>query len=810
MSSPTTELLNKAPSLRPGFTPAQELQAEYIGHISSSERARRIRLPTFPIDNVTRDVVADRDDGVFVEAQPSGEGYRVHVTIADVAAHVRAHSPLATAAWQRATTEYWPGRTDPMFPRELEERLSLEHNKERLGLTISITLDKHFQPMHTQFTPVITHPDNTSYAEVPERMREDPQFQMMDRIAGGIRAEYFGKNNAAWRELVELKDRIYISAQEMEAQEMVATYMLLANHAAAEFMSEAGLPFIYRNFDGAMGDTNAYYSTDLERHTALEKAGLKGGYAHVTSPIRRAPDYFNALMMHYAQEVLAALQAQLVSAYPAVTQDALQQALWQRGPALLKILVTPDTQHMAVRKKQLMDLCLHTLGEVGISTSKHKLWPSLQHLMLPPLPYGKHELEQFSRHINEVNRSPHMRELAKLNDRHESNMEQMYRVANQSAEALAAINENKFSSILSAAAQTGAMPRHLFDETKARLRHGRLEETQDYFSIFVVAQSPRNNRWLALKREVAKRVKHDPSLVNALVDKLALHIAPATLDEGKPKPARTGELTENGEDSAQIMQALVTMHADAEIFAPEFYSVGHDGRAALSHAKYAFLESYAFGQLQPLAQVRVPNLWYAELEIEGTNRYELLSRMVAEAGAKMVVEQHSTPTGNGIYVKVEGGEFSAPIEVDAIAEDPSDAMRAALRRLLRNTGFKSVVSQQPQSGRDAMNPHEYLKAMVEQHGGNLEIHVPTRANRGAAQHQAEVKVTLNGKTYSHKATEPNIHRAERIASVKMLRELNWEIPASEEPAKSWVSDAQEPTRGQERQIFSDANRGGGR
>jgi len=94
-------------------------------------------LATFTVDPAT---ARDFDDAV--SAQPDGDGLRIWIHIADVAAHVRPGSILDKEAARRATSVYVPALVEPMLPPALsDEACSLVPGVDRLAVTIEVRLD---------------------------------------------------------------------------------------------------------------------------------------------------------------------------------------------------------------------------------------------------------------------------------------------------------------------------------------------------------------------------------------------------------------------------------------------------------------------------------------------------------------------------------------------------------------------------------------------------------------------------------------------------------------------------------------------
>jgi len=103
--------------LRPTFRDRHQQEAR--GAIAALQRdagARRdlTAEPTFTVDPAS---ARDFDDAV--SAKREGDGFRIWVHIADVAAHVKPESGLDREARARANSTYAPGTVSPMLPASL-------------------------------------------------------------------------------------------------------------------------------------------------------------------------------------------------------------------------------------------------------------------------------------------------------------------------------------------------------------------------------------------------------------------------------------------------------------------------------------------------------------------------------------------------------------------------------------------------------------------------------------------------------------------------------------------------------------------
>ena len=133
-----------------GFRPGLEAEAGRAAEAAerhSPGRRDLTELATFTVDPAT---ARDFDDAV--SAQREGDGARVWVHIADVAAHVRPGSPLDVEARRRANSTYVPGAVEPMLPHALSsDACSLAPGVERLAVTAEIELGPRAEPRRARF-----------------------------------------------------------------------------------------------------------------------------------------------------------------------------------------------------------------------------------------------------------------------------------------------------------------------------------------------------------------------------------------------------------------------------------------------------------------------------------------------------------------------------------------------------------------------------------------------------------------------------------------------------------------------------------
>jgi ribonuclease R len=133
-----------------GFRASLELEAAEAARAAEGAPGNRrdlTALSTFTVDPAT---ARDFDDAV--SAQREGDGARVWIHIADVAAHVPPGSSLDLEARLRGNSTYVPGAVEPMLPHALSsDACSLAPGGERLAVTAEIELGPGAEPRSTRF-----------------------------------------------------------------------------------------------------------------------------------------------------------------------------------------------------------------------------------------------------------------------------------------------------------------------------------------------------------------------------------------------------------------------------------------------------------------------------------------------------------------------------------------------------------------------------------------------------------------------------------------------------------------------------------
>jgi ribonuclease R len=213
-------------------------------------------LPTFTVDPAS---ARDFDDAV--SAAPEGDGTRLWIHIADVAAHVRPGSPLDREALRRGNSTYAPGTVEPMLPLALSAgACSLAAGVERLAVTAEIVVSAEGEARSTSFYRSRIRSDRRLDYDELDRIfagRTPPAeiaapLALARRAAAALRGRRSGgalEISTAEPEFEFDADGQVVAAHSVaqtEAHGLIEQLMILTNERVAELCERRGVPTLYR------------------------------------------------------------------------------------------------------------------------------------------------------------------------------------------------------------------------------------------------------------------------------------------------------------------------------------------------------------------------------------------------------------------------------------------------------------------------------------------------------------------------------------------------------------------------------------
>jgi ribonuclease R len=245
--------------LERGFSPAVEAEAEMARTGADGvgpSRRDLTGLPTFTVDPAS---ARDFDDAV--SAERLGDGLRLWIHIADVAAHVRPGSALEDEAYGRATSTYVPGSVEPMLPHALSSgACSLAPDVERLAVTAEIELAPDGSPRKASFyRSRVRSNARLDYDQLDEIFagRVGPPPPVSEPRARAREAAAALRERRPAQALsvstsepeFEFEDGRVVGARSVsqtEAHGLIEQLMILTNEQVASLLEHRGMPTLYR------------------------------------------------------------------------------------------------------------------------------------------------------------------------------------------------------------------------------------------------------------------------------------------------------------------------------------------------------------------------------------------------------------------------------------------------------------------------------------------------------------------------------------------------------------------------------------
>jgi len=237
------------------------------GKISPLEVEHRVDLRQEVVVTIDGETAKDFDDAVSVSSLRSG-GFRLKVSIADVSYFVWPGSTIDQEAYKRATSTYFPDRCVPMLPEKLSNDLcSLVPHQDRLTMTAEMDFDAEGKKnSHRFYRSIIRSAARLTYTKVKKILVDEdaelcssyklllPDLKLMAQLAQKLQEVRRKRGSLDFDlpepsielDLEERKIERIVKAERNMAHRLIEEFMIAANEAVAEFVTENIQPMIYR------------------------------------------------------------------------------------------------------------------------------------------------------------------------------------------------------------------------------------------------------------------------------------------------------------------------------------------------------------------------------------------------------------------------------------------------------------------------------------------------------------------------------------------------------------------------------------
>jgi ribonuclease R len=266
-------------------------------------------LPLVTIDDID---ARDHDDAVYAELDQDPHnkgGWRLLVAIADVSHFVKPGNALDHEARQRGNSVYFPDQVVPMLPERLSNNLcSLRPEEDRPCLAVWMRITKKGKLLSKQFMRALMRSHaKLTYVDVQafkdKKKHTIPQTLDAQVITDLYKAYAILKKGREARGTLDLdltEQKIILNddgsvkhilpRKRLDSHQLIEEFMILANVAAAEFISDKNLPCLFRVHDNPKAEKVEELRLYLENNgLSFEKAGALQP-VHFTRVLKKVQD----------------------------------------------------------------------------------------------------------------------------------------------------------------------------------------------------------------------------------------------------------------------------------------------------------------------------------------------------------------------------------------------------------------------------------------------------------------------------------------------------------------------------------------
>ena len=230
----------------------------------------RVDLQPIPLVTIDDEDARDFDDAIWAaeDLDPNNtNGWHLIVAIADVAAYVKTGDALDVEAYQRGNSVYLPNMVVPMLPKSLSNGwCSLNPGEIRACIAVHIWIDKngitlryHFERAFMRSAARLTYTSvQKAYEGHPDKVTT-PLMGQIKHLYGAfesLKKERLKRNTLDFdlpEQKVIFNDKNHIESiknrPRFDSHRLIEEFMIAANVAAAQALTELNAPCIYRVHD---------------------------------------------------------------------------------------------------------------------------------------------------------------------------------------------------------------------------------------------------------------------------------------------------------------------------------------------------------------------------------------------------------------------------------------------------------------------------------------------------------------------------------------------------------------------------------
>lgn len=275
-----------------------------------TEISGRVDLRDLALVTIDGASARDFDDAVTVRREADGQT-RLWVAIADVSHYVRPGDEIDREALQRGTSVYFPDRALPMLPEHLSNGIcSLQAEVDRLAVVAEILFSPQGERLTSSFYRAVIRSrarltydqvyawltDTVAQADAPDDLLA--QTRVMVELSSQLSAMRTARGSIDFdlpeaEIVVNLrgKPEDIIRRERNEAHKLIEEFMLAANEAVADFLTEKEIPLLYR----------IHEEPELEKMLELQEFTAPLGYGFTGSAEKSLPRALQELLAATAE-----------------------------------------------------------------------------------------------------------------------------------------------------------------------------------------------------------------------------------------------------------------------------------------------------------------------------------------------------------------------------------------------------------------------------------------------------------------------------------------------------------------------------